>query len=64
MAIIMTLWICNGEVLKSTSQWQLKEFLKLNNSGHELFIFKILLLIHLHVKMIAKINRKHLCKQT
>ena len=26
MAIIMTLWIGNGEVLKSSSQWQLKEF--------------------------------------
>ena len=38
----MTLWISNGAVLKSSSQWQLKEFWKLNNSGHELFIFKIL----------------------
>ena len=37
----MTLWIGNGAVLKSSSQWQLKE-LKLNNSGHELFIFRIL----------------------
>ena len=26
MAIIMTLWIGNGAVLKSASQWQLKEF--------------------------------------
>ena len=26
MAIIMTLWIGNGAVLKSSSQWQLKEF--------------------------------------
>ena len=32
MAIIMTLWIGNGAVLKSYSQWQLK----LNNSVHEL----------------------------
>ena len=39
----MTLWIGNGAVLKS-SIWQLKEFLKLNNSGHERFIFKILLI--------------------
>ena len=38
----MTLWIGNGAVLKSSSQWQLKEFWKLNKSGHELFIFKIL----------------------
>ena len=40
----MTLWIGNGAVLKSSSQWQLKEFLKLNNSGHELFVLKILLI--------------------
>ena len=40
----MTLWIGNGAVLKSSSQWQLKEFWKLNDSGHELFIFKILLI--------------------
>ena len=26
MAIIMTLWIGNGAVPKSFSQWQLKEF--------------------------------------
>ena len=44
MAIIMTLWVGNDAVLKSSSQRQLKEFLKLNNSGHELFIFKILLI--------------------
>ena len=44
MEIIMTLWIGNGAVLKSSSQWQLKEFGKLNNSGHELLIFKILLI--------------------
>ena len=42
MVIIMTLWIGNGAVLKSSSQWQVKEFRKLNNSVHELFIFKIL----------------------
>ena len=42
MAVIMTLWIGNGAVLKSSSQWQLKEFRKLNYSVHELFIFKIL----------------------
>ena len=43
MVIIMTLWIGNDAVLKSSSQWQLKEVLKLNNSVHESFIFKILL---------------------
>ena len=43
MAIIMTLWIGNGAVLKSSSQWQLKKFRKLNDSVHGLFIFKILL---------------------
>ena len=40
----MTLWIGYGAVLKSPSQWQLNEFGKLNNYGHELFIFKILLI--------------------
>ena len=40
----MTLCIGNGAVLTSSSQWQLKEFGKLNNSVHELFIFKILLI--------------------
>ena len=39
----MTLWICNGAVHKSSSHWYLKEFWKLNNSGHELFLFKIFL---------------------
>ena len=43
MAIIMTLWIGNGAVLKSFNQWQLKELGKLNNSGEQLFILKILL---------------------
>ena len=38
MAIIMTLWIGNGAVLKSSSQWQLKE------SIHGLFILKIFLI--------------------
>ena len=40
----MTLCIGNGAILKSSSQWQLKEFWKLNYSRHELFIFKILLI--------------------
>ena len=40
----MTLGIGNGAFLKSSSQWQLKEFWKLNNSVNELFIFKILLI--------------------
>ena len=40
----MTLCIDNGTVLKSSCQWQLKEFWKLNNSGHELYISKILLI--------------------
>ena len=44
MAFIMTLWIGNGAVLKSSSQWQSNEFWKLNNSGHELIIFKNIVL--------------------
>ena len=38
----MTLWIGNGAVLKSSSQWQLKEFekKKKNSSWTELFIFQ------------------------
>ena len=40
----MTWWIGNGAGLKSPSQWELKEFWKLNNSVHELFIFKIILI--------------------
>ena len=40
----MNLWIGNGALLTSSSQWQLKEFWKLNNSGRELYIFKILLI--------------------
>ena len=38
----MTLWIGNGAILESSSQWQLNEFWILNNSVHELFIFEIL----------------------
>ena len=41
----MTLWIGNGAVHKSSSQWQLKEFWKSYNSGYELLIFKILLIV-------------------
>ena len=47
MAFIMTLWIGNGAVLKSSSQQQLiKRILKIkySNSVHELFIFKIVLI--------------------
>ena len=44
MTIIMTFWIGNGAVLKTSSQWQLNEFLNLNYSVHELFIFQILLI--------------------
>ena len=40
----MTLWIGNDAVLKSSFQSQSKEFWKLNNSIHELFIFRILLI--------------------
>ena len=42
MAFIMTLRIGNDAVLKGSSQWQSYEFCKLNDAGHELFIFKIL----------------------
>ena len=45
MVIIMTLWTGNGAVIKRSSQRQLKEFWKLNNSIHELFIFKTLLIV-------------------
>ena len=44
MVIIMTLWIGYGAILNSSSQWQLKEVRKLDNSVDELFIFKILLI--------------------
>ena len=40
----MILWIGNDAVLKSSSLWQLNEFWKLNNFGHEFFIYKILLI--------------------
>ena len=40
----MTLWIGNGVVVKSLSQWQLNEFWKLSNSIYELFNFKVLLI--------------------
>ena len=36
----MNLLIGNGAVLKSSSQWQLKEFRKINNSWTELFNFQ------------------------
>ena len=42
---IMTLWTGNGEVLTSSSQLQLDQFRKLNDSGHELFISKIFLTV-------------------
>ena len=42
MAIIMTSWIGNDAVLKSSRA--IKRILKLNNSSYELFIFKILLI--------------------
>ena len=45
MVIIMILWIGNGAVLKTSSQWQLKEFWKLNNSV-QLFIFQSSLNCH------------------
>ena len=41
MAIIMTLWIGTGAVLKNSSQWQLKEFIV---HGRKYLIFKILLI--------------------
>ena len=44
MAIIMTLWIGNGAVLKSSSQWQLKEFWKYIIHDRNYLIFKILLI--------------------
>ena len=44
MAIIMTLWIGNCAVLKSSSQWQLKEFLEQIVHGRNYLIFKILLI--------------------
>ena len=58
----MTLRIGNGVVLKSSSLLQLKEFLKLNDSGHELFIFKILL--YLHILRWYEWDLLVFCKQT
>ena len=40
----MTLWIGNGAVLKSSSQWQLKEFRKQIIHGWKYSIFKVLLI--------------------
>ena len=40
MAIIITLWIGNGKVLKSSSQIAVKRILKINNSWTELFNFQ------------------------
>ena len=38
MAFIMTVWIGNDAVLKSSSQWQkIKRILKINHSWMELF---------------------------
>ena len=56
MAIIMTWWIGNGAVLKSSSQLQFKEFMKLNNSVHELFIFKILVQIRITLMVASKLK--------
>ena len=36
----MTLWIGSDAVLKSSSQWQFKRILKINNSWTELFNFQ------------------------
>ena len=41
MANIVTLWTGNGAVLKSSSQWQLKEFSKQIIHGQNYLIFKI-----------------------
>ena len=41
MAIIMTLWIGNGEILKSSSPTiAIKRILEINNSWPELFNFQ------------------------
>ena len=39
----MTLWIGNNALVKSSSQWQLKEFWKIIH-GRNYLIFKILLI--------------------
>ena len=41
MAFIMALWIGNGAVLKSSSQWQSKEFRKYIIHVRNYFVFKI-----------------------
>ena len=41
MAFIMTLWIGDGAVLKSSIQWQLKEFCEWIIHGQNYLIFKI-----------------------
>ena len=41
MAFIMTLWIGNGAVLQSSSQWQLQEFWKYIIHGRNYLIFNI-----------------------
>ena len=60
MAFIETLWIGNGAVLKSSSQWQSSKLLKSNNSVHELFIFKILFNFFINLCD----SRTFLCDQT
>ena len=40
MAIIMTLWIANGAVLKKIQSMAIKRILKINNSCTELFNFQ------------------------
>ena len=40
MSFSMTLWIGNGAVLKSSTQWQIERILKINNSWPELFNFR------------------------
>ena len=57
----MTLWIGNGAVLKSSSPWQLNEFRQINNSGYELFIFKILS-IAIDWNSCVCSTRQHKCK--
>ena len=44
MAFIITLWIGNGAVLKSSKSMAIKRILKMNNSWTKLFDFQILLI--------------------
>ena len=44
MATIITLWIGNGAVLESFSQWQVNEFRKYIIHGRNYLIFKVLLI--------------------